>query len=70
MREVDFELRLSGGHPNALGQTVDVVDDILTDTSLFDNLFKCYFSKDPLVRLRTSNAMKRICKVRKDLLAP
>ena len=57
-----FEKALSGGHPNSLGNTVQVVDAVLADESRFAELFECYFSEDPVVRLRVSNAMKRIAK--------
>ncbi|MEO0470751.1 MAG: hypothetical protein AAF206_14080 [Bacteroidota bacterium] len=65
-----FEQRLTGGHPNSLGNTVEVVEEVLTDHGKFDELFNCYFSRDEVVRLRVSNAMKRICKAEKSLLIP
>ncbi|UOY07265.1 hypothetical protein L0P88_01630 [Muricauda sp. SCSIO 64092] len=66
----DFESRLKGGHPNSLGNTIEVVTEALTDHNLFNELFECYFSDDAEVRLRVSNAMKRICKAQKALLLP
>jgi len=66
----DFEQRLTGGHPNSLGNTIEVVEEVLEDHSLFDELFNCYFSEDEIVRLRVSNAMKRVCKESKELLVP
>lgn len=66
----NFENRLKGGHPNSLGNTVEVVEEVLTKNGLFNELFNCYFSKDEVVRLRTSNAMKRICKAKKQILIP
>ena len=66
----NFEKRLKGGHPNSLGNTVEVVDEVLAENELFNELFNCYFSNDELVRLRTSNAMKRICKTNKSILIP
>ncbi|WP_425234384.1 hypothetical protein [Ulvibacterium sp.] len=66
----DFESRLKGGHPNSLGNTVEVVEDVIAENNLFNELFNCYFSKDEVVRLRTSNAMKRICKAKKSMLIP
>lgn len=65
-----FEQRLTGGHPNSLGNTVAVVEAVLDQPELFNELFNCYFSHDEVVRLRTSNAMKRICKANKSLLLP
>ena len=61
---------LTGGHPNSLGRTIEVVELVLADPSRFDELFSCYESEDEVVRLRTSNAMKRIAAVRRDLLVP
>ncbi|TAI49281.1 hypothetical protein [Flagellimonas allohymeniacidonis] len=65
-----FEERLKGGHPNSLGNTIEIVEEVLHRPSGFDELFNCYFSNDEVVRLRVSNAMKRICKARKSLLVP
>ena len=61
---------LSGGHPNSLGRTIEVVDTVLAEPKRFDELFGCYRSTDPVVRLRTSNALKRIEEARHDLLRP
>ncbi len=66
----NFEQRLKGGHPNSLGNTVEVVEEVLNNHEQFDELFNCYFSDDEVVRLRTSNAMKRLCKAHKSLLIP
>ena len=65
-----FEERLKGGHPNSLGNTVEIVEEVLTNPVLFEQLFNCYLSEDEVVRLRVSNAMKRICKADKALLIP
>ena len=65
-----FEAQLTGGHPNSLGNTIAVVVEVLANPSKFDDLFNCYFSEDEVVRLRVSNAMKRIAKENYDLLLP
>lgn len=65
-----FEERLKGGHPNSLGNTLEVVAEVLAAPGRFEELFYCYFSEDEVVRLRVSNAMKRICKAEKALLIP
>ena len=72
MEQIDynFEQMLSGGHHNSLGNTVEVVEIILGDRRLLERLFDCYFSSDEVVRLRTSNAMKRICKAQPQWLVP
>ncbi len=66
----NFEKRLTGGHPNSLGETVEIVAEVLAEPESFGELFDCYFSEDETVRLRTSNAMKRIGKEQKSMLIP
>mgnify|MGYP002725718211 CR=1 FL=1 len=68
--KIRFEERLSGGHPNSLGDTVKVVEEVLKQPKRFQELFDCYWSDDEVVRLRTSNAMKRVARENKALLAP
>lgn len=51
---------LSGGHPNSLGRTLEVVDAVFANRSRLDDLYRCYFSDDEVVRLRVSSAMKRV----------
>ena len=45
-----IEQTLTGGHPNSLGNTVEVVKMILSDHSHF-RAFECYFSDNEVVRL-------------------
>ena len=65
-----LEQMLTGGHHNWLGRTIEVVDLVLADPALFPELFATYQSQDEVVRLRTSNAMRRVEAVRHDLLVP
>lgn len=65
-----FEEMLAGGHPNSLGRTIEVVDAVLMDRRRLDELFECYASDDPVVRLRTSNAFKRVAVEKDDWLVP
>jgi len=65
-----LEQMLSGGHHNSLGRTIEVVDLVLANPDRFDELFQTYSSADALVRLRTSNAMRRVEAERHDLLVP
>lgn len=55
-----FEEMLTGGHPNSLGRTVEVVNIVLADRARLDDLYQTYFSQDEVVRLRVSSAMKRV----------
>ena len=65
-----FESMLTGGHPNSLGRTIEVVEIVLKNSSRFEELFACYQSQDEIVRLRTSNAMKRVEAENHALLVP
>lgn len=69
-RKSKFELMLMGGHPNSLGNTLEVVDLVLKRPSRLKDLYACYQSEDETVRMRVSNAMKRIEKERQDLIIP
>ncbi len=55
-----IESMLTGGHPNSLGRTVEVVDLVLADQARLRELVDCYKSSDEVVRLRVSSAMKRV----------
>lgn len=55
-----FESMLTGGHPNSLGRTEEVVDLVLAERQRLNDLYSCYFSTDEVVRLRVSSAMKRV----------
>jgi HEAT repeat protein len=59
-----FETQLTGGHPNSLGNTEEVVRIVLKNHDKLQDLYNCYKSEDAVVRLRVSSAMKRICKAR------
>ncbi len=65
-----IEEMLVGGHANSLGRTIEVVEMVLADQARFEELFNCYFSDDAVVRLRTSNALKRVEKEQHDWLVP
>ena len=65
-----FEQMLTGGHPNSLGRTIEVVELVLEQPERFHELFETYGSPDAVVRLRTSNAMRRVEAERHDLLVP
>ena len=62
-----FEAILTEGI-NSLGRTLDVVEAVLSDTKRGEELFKCYQSADEVVRLRVSNALRRVQAEQPDLL--
>ena len=61
---------LTGGHPNSLGRTVEVVEIVLADRARLGELYACYQSEDAVVRLRTSNGLKRISHEKPEWLVP
>lgn len=65
----NFEAQLTGGHPNSLGNTLNVVDEVLENKNKLQSLFDCYKSTNAVVRLRVSNAIKRICKEKPEWIA-
>lgn len=70
MTSESFEEMLTGGHPNSLGRTIEVVDIVLSNSARLSDLYNCYFSVDEIVRLRTSNAIKRISLENPEWLVP
>jgi phospholipase C len=63
----NYEQLLTPGK-NILGNTIKVVELVLKNNKSFDELFECYKSEDPWVRLRVSSCVKRICKVKPNLV--
>lgn len=70
MSHEPFESMLTGGHPNSLGRTVEVVDIVLADQARLQELYHCYQSADEVVRLRTSSAIKRLTREKPEWLVP
>lgn len=70
MSTESIETMLTGGHPNSLGQTVRVVEILLSNPDKLEELYQCYASSDESVRLRTSNAFKRIWRAQPSWLIP
>jgi hypothetical protein len=64
-----YEERLTGGHPNSLGNTIEVVNDILKNENRLKDLIDCWKSSDEVVRLRVQNALKRVAKEHPDWAA-
>ena len=61
-----FRLMLTGGHPNSLGRTLEVVDTVLETPEHMEDLYQCFFSDDDIVRLRAANGVRRVFKERPD----
>ena len=61
---------LTGGHPNSLGNTIEVVEHIFATPAQLADLYECYDSADEVVRLRTSNAFKRVWREQPEWVVP
>lgn len=64
-----FALMLTGGHPNSLGRTLEVVEAVLNSPGRMEELYGCFFGDDDIVRLRAANAIRRLFKARPDWFA-
>lgn len=64
----EIEKKLSGGHPNSLGNTIEIVELVLADETQnqMNKLCETYDSKDEIVRLRVSSALKRVAGLHQD----
>lgn len=64
-----FEGMLTGGHPNSLGQTLEVVAAVSAAPQRLRELIDTFASGDAVVRLRVSSALKRLSRLDQDLFA-
>ncbi|MGB7288355.1 MAG: hypothetical protein WBC71_15630 [Salaquimonas sp.] len=65
-----FENRFKGGHPNSLGNTVEIVEEILVDHCKLQALVDTWQSDDELVRLRVANGVRRVCVEKPEWIVP
>jgi HEAT repeat protein len=65
-----FVEMLSGGHPNSLGRTEEVVGLVLADGSRLEQLFGCLESPDAVVRMRAADALEKVCRERPEWFEP
>ncbi len=54
---------MTGGRPNSLGRTDEVIDAVLCDRIRLEELFDCLGSDDELVRMRAGDALEKVCRV-------
>jgi hypothetical protein len=59
---MSFERALTGGHPNSLGRTEEVLAAVLTDRGRLRELFECLRSDDEVVRMRAGDALEKIAR--------
>lgn len=65
-----IEALLEGGDPRSLGNVNEIVTRVLDNPSDMAELFECLFSKDEIVRMRSSDALEKIARIRPDWFAP
>lgn len=65
-----FEQMLTGGHPNSLGRTGEVVGIVFGNRRKLRELFECLGSEDEIVRMRAGDALEKVCRQRPDWFKP
>ena len=67
---MDIEKMLSIGDPRSLGKIQEVVEIVLKNSDNLDSLFYCLFTDNDFVRMRASDALEKICKLRPEWFNP
>ena len=62
--------KLKGGDRRSIGRADEVVAEVLDNTTLFDDLFSGMQHDNPLVRMRSANAVEKITALHPDFLEP
>lgn len=62
--------KLTGGDRRSIGQANEVVDEVLRTPQLFTTLFEGLHDDNPLIRMRTADALEKITAQRPAWLAP
>ena len=65
-KKIDFASELAIGKPNSLGNTLQVVKIVESNSKLFPRLLKLLLHEDSIVAMRAMNATKRLMRVDKD----
>lgn len=62
--------KLKGGDLRSIGRANEVVADVLSDPNLFDTVFHGMLNDDPIVRMRSADAVEKITADRPEWLQP
>jgi len=62
--------QLKGGDRRSIGRSDEVVAEVLDNTTLFDDLFSGMQHDDPLVRMRSADAVEKITALHPEFLEP
>jgi HEAT repeat protein len=63
-----IEELLSGGDLRSIGEVNQIVEAVLNNLKLFDELFKCLYSIDSVVRMRAADAIEKVTVLHPELL--
>ena len=63
-------LKLKSGDLRSIGKADEVVQDILNDPSLFKEVFEGMLNKDPVIRMRSADAIEKVSAKRPEYLRP
>jgi hypothetical protein len=66
----DVLKKLSGGDRRSIGRVGEVVAEVLNDPSLFKVVFNAMLSDDPMIRMRSADAVKKITAKHPEYLQP
>lgn len=62
--------KLRGDDLRSIGKTDEVVQDILNDPSLFKEVFEGMLNKDPVIRMRSADAIEKVSVKHPEYLQP
>lgn len=69
-KKIDFASELAIGKPNSLGNTLNVVKAVESNSRPFPLLLKLLLHKDSIVAMRAMNATKRLMRANKEFFDP
>ena len=61
--------KLKGGDLRSIGRADEVVSDVQKDQSLFTEVFRGFYHDDPIVRMRSADAVEKITRTNPELLS-
>jgi hypothetical protein len=68
--ELEVLSKLAGGDRRSIGRSNEVVADVMRDPSLFGIVFDGMLSDDPLIRMRSADAIEKITAKHPEYLQP
>ena len=66
----DVLKKLEGGDRRSIGRVSEVVEEVLNDPCLFEVVFNAMLSDDPIIRMRSADAVEKITAKRPEYLQP